>query len=182
MKGCVSFEPITIIGGIVLSGAGVYFKDKVKDLTYCKFTECCNDEYVFETYHSNLRNAISRELFGQHIATDLISQAVSAHTARAHSGISKKPLVLSLHGTPGTGKNFVSELLIKALYKNGVKSDFVHKFLGRSDFPLQNRVNEYKVSSLWFYSNFHLWTCLHEHQCYIIVRVRQIELFQMEVT
>lgn len=92
----------------------------------------------------DLRNAINKELFGQHIAVDIISQAIIAHTAKSHSN--RKPLVLSLHGTPGTGKNFVSEIIVKAMYKKGLQSKYVTKFLGRSDFPLESKVDEYKVS------------------------------------
>lgn len=163
-----AFEPVTIgIGSILLGGAGTYFRDYIQDQTYCRWKECCNDRYLLDVSKSMttvnetmnsflilfltaLRNTIQQELFGQHIAVDIISQAVIAHTAKVNSNISKKPLVISLHGTPGTGKNFVCEILIKAMYKEGLKSQYVHRFLGRSDFPLQSKVNEYKVSQISF--------------------------------
>lgn len=95
---------------------------------------------LFLALYQNIKN----ELFGQHIALEIISQAIIAHT-NSHAS-PKKPLVLSFHGTPGTGKNFVSDIIVKNLYKKGFQSKYVHKFLGRSDFPLDSRVNEYKVS------------------------------------
>ncbi|KAL5283087.1 TOR1A family protein [Megaselia abdita] len=139
-----AFEPIsTLLGGIIL-GTGAYYKNSIKDLTYCQFAECCNDKYVLDITDT-LFDSIKQELFGQHIANDILSKAIIAHTAKVNANISKKPLVISLHGTPGTGKNFVSEILIRSMYKKGKDSAFVHKFLGRSDFPIESNVNEYKI-------------------------------------
>uniref|UniRef100_A0A182T3Q0 AAA+ ATPase domain-containing protein n=1 Tax=Anopheles maculatus TaxID=74869 RepID=A0A182T3Q0_9DIPT len=46
----------------------------------------------------------------------------------------------------GTGKNFIAEHIIRALYKNGANSEFVHKYLGRIHFPLQSEVETYKIN------------------------------------
>lgn len=46
------FDPISlgIAGGLL--GGSVYFKDTLKDYTYCKFTECCNDDYILDVSKS----------------------------------------------------------------------------------------------------------------------------------
>lgn len=68
---------------------------------------------------------------------------MSAHYK--HLKDSKKPLVMVLNGSPGTGKNFVADRIAKHLYKNGEKSQYVHKFYGRTTFPLQSDVPKYRV-------------------------------------
>ena len=57
----------------------------------------------------------------------------------------KKPLVLSLHGWTGTGKNFVSQLIAENLYKNGMDSKFVHVFTSELHFPHPSLLDTYKV-------------------------------------
>lgn len=57
----------------------------------------------------------------------------------------KKPLVLSLHGWTGTGKNFVSKLIAENIYKEGMDSSFVHVFTSTLHFPHQSQSACYKV-------------------------------------
>ena len=57
-----------------------------------------------------------------------------------------KPLVLSFHGSTGTGKTFFRSILSKMLFQKGVKSDYVHIFYVSLDFPDSSKVAEYKVS------------------------------------
>lgn len=90
-----------------------------------------------------MRYDLKTNLFGQHIATEQILSALESHYKNIET--SKKPLVISLHGTPGTGKNYVSEFIIKNLYKKGLQSKFVKQYLGRIHFRLETDVNEYKV-------------------------------------
>lgn len=46
----------------------------------------------------------------------------------------KKALVLSLHGWPGVGKNYVVTMIAEALYTEGMKSKYVKVFMGSKDF------------------------------------------------
>ena len=85
---------------------------------------------------------MKRKLFGQHIAMHIIIKAVSGFLSDNNR---QKPLVLSLHGPPGTGKNFVSKLLAKNIYKNGMDSKFVHLFQADLDFPHASLIDIYKV-------------------------------------
>ena len=57
----------------------------------------------------------------------------------------KKPLVLSLHGWTGTGKNFVSKLIAENIYKEGMDSSFVHVFISTLHFPHPSLNDIYKV-------------------------------------
>lgn len=67
---------------------------------------------------------------------------------------SQKPLVLIFQGLPGTGKNFVADRIVDHLYKLGGSSSFVHKYIGRRDFPEDNLVSKYGVSIDVFFSLF----------------------------
>lgn len=98
---------------------------------YLKIIEIIGLEYVLTT-----------KLYGQQIAHETITNALRGHL-RSHN--SSKALVMSFHGTPGTGKNYVVQMIGKTFYKNGVQSNYFHFFNGRNDFPLQQKVDDYKV-------------------------------------
>ena len=70
-----------------------------------------------------LQNLLSEHLVGQHIAQDLVVRAVRGHArlrAKLRLMINQKylsrnpspskPLVLSMHGWTGSGKNFISQV------------------------------------------------------------------------
>uniref|UniRef100_A0A3P9JL74 AAA+ ATPase domain-containing protein n=1 Tax=Oryzias latipes TaxID=8090 RepID=A0A3P9JL74_ORYLA len=73
----------------------------------------------------SLKMDLENKLFGQHLASRIILKAVSEFMSNDNP---KKPLVLSLHGPSGTGKNFVSQLIAENIYKEGMSSKFVHVF------------------------------------------------------
>uniref|UniRef100_A0A8C1X8Z1 Uncharacterized protein n=1 Tax=Cyprinus carpio TaxID=7962 RepID=A0A8C1X8Z1_CYPCA len=77
-----------------------------------------------------LKHDLNRKLFGQHIAAQVIL---------------KKPLVLSLHGWTGNGKNFVSQLIAKNIYRKKMRSNYVHLFTATAHFPHEAHINKYKV-------------------------------------
>ena len=81
-------------------------------------------------------------VFGQHIAVPIILNSV---TGFIKSSNAKKPLVLSLHGPTGTGKNFVSQLIAESIYKEGMDSSFVHVFTSELHFPHSSLLDTYKV-------------------------------------
>lgn len=60
----------------------------------------------------------------------------------------KKPLVLSLHGPTGTGKNFVSQLIADNVYKKGYHSRFVHVLSAALQFPHRSEIATYNVRSI----------------------------------
>ena len=85
---------------------------------------------------------LDSQLFGQHIASRIILKAV---TGFMNNNNPKKPLVLSLHGWTGTGKNFVSQLIADNIFKKGMDSSFVHIFTSELHFPHASQVETYKV-------------------------------------
>lgn len=110
---------------------------------YCRYYECCTNSYI--RYDINgLAKDLEENLFGQHIANATILPALHSHHKNMDK--SQKPLVMSFHGTPGTGKNYVADHIVKHLYKLGDQSAYVYKFMGRADFPLASKVDEYRVS------------------------------------
>lgn len=58
---------------------------------------------------------------------------------------------MSFHGTPGTGKNFVADRIVKHFYERGDRSKYVHKYRGRIDFPLASEVDLYRVNNITFF-------------------------------
>lgn len=83
-----------------------------------------------------------KDLYGQHIAEKVIVNALRHHWQGKHI---QKPLTLSFHGVPGTGKNYVSRLIQDSIYSKGTQSMFVHHFMGRIHFPLDAEVAQYQV-------------------------------------
>lgn len=92
-----------------------------------------------------MRNIMNQNLYGQHL-TETVVDAINAHW-----NLNFKPtkaLALSFHGTVGVGKNYLSSLIAKNLFKLGMKSKFVHYFTGRIDFTLDKNQDIYRV---WLY-------------------------------
>lgn len=59
----------------------------------------------------------------------------------------EKPLVMSFHGSTGTGKTFVSSMLVRHLFPEGLQSRHVHQFSPIVHFPHAEHVERYKVSA-----------------------------------
>ncbi|MBN3299802.1 TOR1B protein, partial [Amia calva] len=90
-----------------------------------------------------LKADLEENLFGQHVASKVILKAVTDFMKNKNP---KKPLVLSLHGWTGTGKNFISHLIVKNIYRNGMKSSFVPQFVATARFPHPGEVQTYKTA------------------------------------
>ncbi|XP_036385067.1 torsin family 1 isoform X1 [Megalops cyprinoides] len=105
------------------------------------FHECCREEWI-SFNKSGLEKDLERKLFGQHIASRVVLKGV---TGFMNNKSPKKPLVLSLHGSTGTGKNFVSQLIADNIYKKGMTSNYVHLFTSTAHFPHPSQIDTYKV-------------------------------------
>lgn len=92
-----------------------------------------------------LKKNLDEKLYGQHIAKGVIVNALKNHWTGNHI---EKPLTLSFHGSPGTGKNYVTKFIQEALYTKGSQSKFVHHFMGRIHFPLKEEVHQYQVCDM----------------------------------
>jgi len=102
----------------------------VRDLA-CLQLECCSSHWR-PANTSLLEEKLFQDLVGQHIAKDLILRALRGHK---NSPSPSKPLVLSLHGWTGSGKNLISKLIADSFYKRGMESKFVHLFIATLHFP-----------------------------------------------
>ncbi|XP_045923677.1 torsin-1A-like [Micropterus dolomieu] len=103
------------------------------------FERCDQNWIVFNA--TGLQADLESKLFGQHIASRIILKAVSGFMRNNNP---QKPLVLSLQGSTGTGKNFVSKLIVKNIYKKGMDSSFVHIFTSDFHFPHKSEIETYK--------------------------------------
>ncbi|XP_016325727.1 torsin-1A-like [Sinocyclocheilus anshuiensis] len=103
--------------------------------------EVCDKKWI-NFNEEGLKKDIQTKLFGQHVAAQVILKAV---TGFIKSKNPKKPLVLSLHGSTGTGKNFVSQLIAENIYKNKMRSNFVHLFTATAHFPHKAHIDTYKI-------------------------------------
>lgn len=92
---------------------------------------------------SDLRRHFKERLYGQHIAQDTVLGALVGHFQQPEP---KKALSLSFHGLPGSGKNYVANMIAESMYKTGLKSSYYHYYNARIDFPHDNKVSEYQVS------------------------------------
>lgn len=119
---------------------GYKYFDKIKEQTYCRYKECCHESKIpFDIL--KLQDTLSAQLFGQHIIEEKLFQAIASHYKEIDK--SKKPLVMSFHGTQGTGKNFVSNMIAEAVFEEGAKSQYFHLFHG-SHYDNIDRLYDYK--------------------------------------
>lgn len=89
---------------------------------------------------------MDRNFFGQHIASKIILSALKGNSNRSNNN--KKPLVMSFHGWTGSGKNFIADLIATHMFKTEkIRKLRHHVFNGRADFPLESKINEYKVKT-----------------------------------
>uniref|UniRef100_A0A1B0BDX6 AAA+ ATPase domain-containing protein n=1 Tax=Glossina palpalis gambiensis TaxID=67801 RepID=A0A1B0BDX6_9MUSC len=123
------FDPITIGAGAAAL-IGVWKSDFLKDQTYCRYAECCNDRSIPANVYE-LKTKLAN-LYGQHIVKQQLIAALASHLEKGRE--TRKSLVISFHGTPGTGKNMVADMIANSIYAEGLRSQFVHKFMGRAGY------------------------------------------------
>ncbi|KAM8871871.1 torsin family 1 isoform 1-T1 [Synchiropus picturatus] len=135
-----AIEPISTSIAVGMAAALTGFLASYQNIFYY-FAECCRPEWI-ALNRTGLAHDLETRLFGQHIASHLILRAVSGFMNNKNP---KKPLVLSLHGWTGTGKNFVSELIAENIYREGMDSSFVHVFTSELHFPHASQIDTYKT-------------------------------------
>ncbi|XP_019741680.1 torsin family 1 isoform X1 [Hippocampus comes] len=135
-----AIEPISTSIAVGMAAALTGFLASYQNIIYY-FHECCRPEWIAFN-RTGLQEDLSTRLFGQHLASHIIAKAVSGFMNNANP---KKPLVLSLHGWTGTGKNFASALIAESIYKEGMDSQFVHVFTAELHFPHAGQMDAYKT-------------------------------------
>ncbi|KAG7320885.1 hypothetical protein KOW79_015300 [Hemibagrus wyckioides] len=134
-----ALDPVSTSLGVGVASALTGFLARFPDVL-CNYQECCRPEWI--SYNkTGLEADLQSKLFGQHLASRVILKAVTGFMNNENP---KKPLVLSLHGWTGTGKNFVSQIIANNIYQNGMKSRFVHLFAATVHFPHEAELKLYK--------------------------------------
>ena len=112
----------------------------LSDWGYCKMYECCRERWIRHDPF-NMDVSFHKKLFGQHLAMHAVYKTIYQHVNNENP---EKALVLAFHGSTGTGKNFVSEIVISHLYYMGSTSKFVVKKILGHDYPHADSIYEYK--------------------------------------
>ncbi|KAK2827540.1 hypothetical protein Q7C36_018466 [Tachysurus vachellii] len=134
-----ALEPISTSLAVGIAAALTGFLARYPNVLYY-FQECCRPEWI--SYNkTGLEADLQSKLFGQHVASRVVLKAVSGFMNNENP---KKPLVLSLHGWTGTGKNFVSQLIANNIYQRGMSSGFVHLFTATAHFQHEAELEVYK--------------------------------------
>ncbi|XP_062237284.1 prosalusin [Platichthys flesus] len=116
---------------------------------YCALSESCDCD--FRPRIRDLEWDLYKNVYGQHLAQDIVSEAVASFLQNKNPD---RPLVLSFHGSSGTGKTLVSSMLGTHLYGSAMSSPFIHQFVPTLHFPIPQRVNEYREElKLWVQGN-----------------------------
>lgn len=141
VPGYLLLDPLT--GGL---GVGAALFGSVlwssKERVVCMFSECCREPYIRANL-PGLKDNLRENVFGQHIVIDIVTRSLQAHMKKKEP---KKALTLSFHGWTGSGKNFVSSFIAESLFKEGMKSKFVHHFFSSIHFPKEEDSGTYKTS------------------------------------
>ncbi|KAJ6654631.1 hypothetical protein lerEdw1_006784 [Lerista edwardsae] len=84
---------------------------------------------------------LALNLVGQPLARQLVAKGVTEFVLSQEP---VKPLVMSFHGWTGTGKTYVSHMLIRHLFRDGLRSAHVHQFSPLVHFPHVEHLAQYK--------------------------------------
>lgn len=98
---------------------------------------------VFISRQPGLEWDLYKNVYGQHLAQDIISEEVTRFLQNKNP---ERPLVLSFHGSSGTGKTLVGSMLGNHLYGSAMSSPYIHQFVPTLHFPSPDHVKKYRVS------------------------------------
>ncbi|XP_031695212.1 prosalusin isoform X2 [Anarrhichthys ocellatus] len=115
---------------------------------YCSISDSCDCD--FKPNIKDLEWDLYKNVYGQHLAQDIVSEEVARFLQNKSP---ERPLVLSFHGSSGTGKTLVSSMLGNHLYGLAMSSPYVHQFVPMLHFPLPDRVQEYRELKSWVQGN-----------------------------
>lgn len=128
---------------ILIIGVGLYVHVNPHNM-------CLRGE--FQTNLSGLEQALKEQFYGQHLAKRILESSLKSHLNKPKK--TRKPLVLSLHGWTGIGKNFVSGIIADHLFKHGSQSPFVHKIIVPHNFAHESNAEQYEKQLIsWFHGN-----------------------------
>ena len=93
--------------------------------------ETCS-EYWTNFNLTHIDKALEARIFGQHIVVKLLPRLLRAHRSLQP----RNALAIALHGSTGTGKTFVSQIIAEHMLRLGEKSQYFHRFIAHRHFPL----------------------------------------------
>ncbi|NWS24796.1 TOR2A protein, partial [Polioptila caerulea] len=94
---------------------------------------------------------LATNLVGQPLVRQLVMKGVREFLENPNP---VKPLVMSFHGSTGTGKTYVSSMLVRYLFQRGLQSPYVHHFSPIVHFPHAEQIEQYKESlKRWIQGN-----------------------------
>lgn len=131
------FDPVSL-GSAAVVGIGSLVYEKV----YCRWKECCTEKEIPGDINK-LENLLKLKVYGQHIAEEVIINALKSHWDEKQPP--SKALTLSFHGWPGGGKNYITGFIKESLFSLGGASDHVHHFNARIHFPEVSNVPQYQM-------------------------------------
>ena len=108
----------------------------------CHLHECCDKPYI-NFNMTRLKQEFTSKVYGQHLVLNIIKSHLRAHFDDEY--IPPKPLVLAFHGGTGTGKNYVTRIIVDSIYKESLQSKFVHYYHVSKMFPHAHKLEEYSL-------------------------------------
>ncbi|XP_056668429.1 prosalusin isoform X4 [Monodelphis domestica] len=105
----------------------------------CSFGAFC--ECDFRPDLRGLECDLAQHLAGQHLVRQLVVKRLKAFV---EDPAPAKPLVMSFHGWTGTGKSYVSSMLVQYLFRHGMASPHVHHFSPVIHFPHADQIGRYQ--------------------------------------
>ncbi|XP_074967981.1 prosalusin isoform X1 [Phalacrocorax aristotelis] len=115
----------------------------------CGFSADC--ECGFGPDLRGLECDLAMNLVGQPLVRQQVMKGVTEFLENQNP---VKPLVMSFHGSTGTGKTYVSSMLIRYLFQGGLQSPYVHHFSPIVHFPHAEQIEQYKESlKRWIQGN-----------------------------
>uniref|UniRef100_A0A8C5E1U2 Torsin family 2 member A n=1 Tax=Gouania willdenowi TaxID=441366 RepID=A0A8C5E1U2_GOUWI len=106
---------------------------------YCSIADNCDCD--FKANIRDLEWDLFKNVFGQHLAQEVVSEEVSRFLQNKSPD---RPLVLSFHGSSGTGKTLISSMVANHLYGSAMSSPYIHQFIPTLHFPSAQHVPHYR--------------------------------------
>ncbi|XP_063287512.1 torsin-1A-like isoform X2 [Pelobates fuscus] len=88
-----------------------------------------------------LKNDLNEKLFGQHLAHNMVLRSLNVFMKNTNP---LKPLVMHFHGWTGTGKTYITSIVVKNIFKLGMASESVHLIMPTLHFPHDSQISLYK--------------------------------------
>uniref|UniRef100_A0A8C5G4S0 Torsin family 2 member A n=1 Tax=Gouania willdenowi TaxID=441366 RepID=A0A8C5G4S0_GOUWI len=115
---------------------------------YCSIADNCDCD--FKANIRDLEWDLFKNVFGQHLAQEVVSEEVSRFLQNKSPD---RPLVLSFHGSSGTGKTLISSMVANHLYGSAMSSPYIHQFIPTLHFPSAQHVPHYRELKKWVQGN-----------------------------